>query len=125
MNDATWLDSPLAAIRERITAPDSLSEGPVKFLLVSGHLDDTRWGLIGAYWISIDGSRGGFVVSPEGIWAGSELARCYKGALHRGWDEEKVYSYWQSQVGVAGRFMIDPQQHADTLFQVARRVGAL
>jgi len=26
---------------------------------------------------------------------------------------------------MAGRFMIDPQQHADTLFQVARRVGAL
>jgi hypothetical protein len=26
---------------------------------------------------------------------------------------------------MAGKVMIDPQQHADTLFHVARRVGAL
>ena len=97
----------------------------MKFLLVSGQLDDNRWGLVGAYWISIDGVRGGFVVAPDGIWAGSELVRSYKGAMQRGWDEEKIYSYWQAQVGMAGKFMIDPQQHADTLFQVARRVGAL
>ena len=48
-----------------ISAPDSLSEGPVKFLLVSGELDDGRWGLVGSYWVSIDGARGGFVVSPR------------------------------------------------------------
>ena len=124
VND-TWEHSPLASIRERISAPQSLSEGPVKFLLVSGQLDDNRWGLIGAFWVSIDGARGGFIVAPDGIWAGSEMVRSYKGALERGWDSEKVYSYWQGQVGMAGRFMIDPQQHADTLFQVARRVSAL
>jgi hypothetical protein len=28
-------------------------------------------------------------------------------------------------VGVTGRLLIDPQQHADSLFQVARRVGAI
>lgn len=125
MHSTAWEHSPLAAVRERISAPDSLSEGPVKFLLVSGQLDDVRWGLVGAYWVSIDGSRGGFVVAPDAIWSGSELVRSYKGALGRGWDAERVYNYWQGQVGMAGRFMIDPQQHADTLFQVARRVGAL
>ena len=125
MNNMTWHHSPLSAMRERITVPDSLSEGPVKFLLVSGQLDDNRWGLVGSYWLSIDGSRGGFVVSPDAIWSGSELMRSYKGAAGRGWDAERIYAYWQAQVGMAGKFMIDPQQHADTLFQVARRVGAL
>lgn len=125
MNSMAWEHSPLAAVRERISAPETLSEGPVKFLLVSGELDDARWGLVGAYWVSIDGARGGFVVAPAAIWSGSELVRSYKGAMGRGWDAERVYGYWQDQVGMAGRFMIDPQQHADTLFQVARRVGAL
>ena len=125
MHSTAWEESPLASVTERVSAPGSLSEGPVKFLLVSGQLDDGRWGLVGSYWVSIDGKRGGFVVAPDAIWGGSELVRSYKGALGRGWDAERVYYYWQGQVGVAGRFMIDPQQHADTLFQVARRVGAL
>jgi hypothetical protein len=125
MYSTAWEHSPLAAVRERLSAPESLAEGPVKFLLVSGQLDDVRWGLVGAYWLSIDGSRGGFVVAPDAIWSGSELVRSFKGALGRGWDAERVYGFWQGQVGMAGRFMIDPQQHADTLFQVARRVGAL
>jgi hypothetical protein len=125
MNETAWRSSPLAAIREAVTAPDTLSEGPVKFLLVSGQLDDGRWGLVGAYWVSIDGSRGGFLVSPPAIWSGSELVRSYRSGAARGWSPERIYAYWQGQVGMAGRFMIDPQQHADTLFQVARRVGAL
>jgi len=125
MNETTWKSSPLSAIREPVTAPDTLSEGPVKFLLVSGQLDDGRWGLVGAYWVSIDGARGGFIVSPPAIWSGSELVRSYHSGLGRGWTAERTYAYWQGQVGMAGRFMIDPQQHADTLFQVARRVGAL
>jgi hypothetical protein len=53
------------------------------------------------------------------------MARSFRGASSRGWHAEDVYRYWQRQVGAAGMFMIDPQQHADTLFQVARRVGAL
>jgi hypothetical protein len=125
MNETTWTSSPLSAIREPVTAPDTLSEGPVKFLLVSGQLDDGRWGLVGAYWVSIDGSRGGFLVAPPAIWSGSELVRSYRSGDERGWNPERIYAYWQGQVGMAGRFMIDPQQHADTLFQVARRVGAL
>ena len=118
-------DSPLAALRERIIAPDALAEGPVRFLLISGERDDATWGLIGAFWLSIDGKRGGFLVAPEAIWPGSEMVRNLKSALTRGWSHESVYRYWQSQVGAAGSLMIDPQQHADTMFQVARRVGAL
>jgi hypothetical protein len=125
MNETTWKSSPLAAIREPVTAPDTLSEGPVKFLLVSGQLDDGRWGLVGSYWVSIDGARGGFIVAPPAIWSGSELVRSFRSGEERGWSAERIYAYWQSQVGMAGRFMIDPQQHADTLFQVARRIGAL
>ena len=78
MNDTTWKSSPLSAIREPVTAPDTLSEGPVKFLLVSGQLDDGRWGLVGAYWLSIDGARGGFLVAPPAIWSGSELVRSFR-----------------------------------------------
>jgi hypothetical protein len=117
--------SPLSAIGDRVTAPDALAEGPVRFLLVSGELDDGRWGLVGAFWLSIDGSRGGFLVSPPAIWQGSEMARSFRSAMGRGWTAEEIYRYWQHQVGATGTIMIDPQQHADTLFQVARRVGAL
>jgi hypothetical protein len=117
--------SPLASLKEQIAAPDALAEGPIRFLLVSGERDDTTWGLVGAFWLSIDGTRGGFLVSPDAIWHGSEMVRSFKGAITRGWTAEAIYRYWQGLVGVAGNVMIDPQQHADTLFQVARRVGAL
>jgi hypothetical protein len=117
--------SPLSAMIGRVTAPGALAEGPVRFLLVSGDLDDGAWGLVGAFWLSIDGARGGFLVAPPAIWQGSEMARSFKSAVARGWTAEEIYRYWQHQVGAAGTIMIDPQQHADTLFQVARRVGAL
>lgn len=118
-------DSPLAALREPLLAPDALAEGPVRFLLISGERDDVTWGLIGAFWLSIDGLRGGFLVAPESIWPGSEMVRNVKSGLSRGFTHEQIYRYWQAQVGAAGSIMIDPQQHADTMFQVARRVGAL
>lgn len=118
-------EGPLATVREPIAAPLALSEGPVRFLLVSGHHDGGAWGLIGAFWLSIDGGRGGFVVAPAAIWQGSEMVRSLRNAIARGWTHEEAYRYWQHQVGVSGSVMIDPQQHADTLFQVARRVGAL
>jgi len=65
---------PLAALRDPVTAPDALAEGPVRFLLVSGDLDDGRWGLIGAFWLSIDGTRGGFIVARR--WHGASAAPC-------------------------------------------------
>ncbi len=123
--DLSRPDSPLASACEPILEPGSLSEGPVRHLLVSGTLDDGTWGLIGAFWISIGGERGGFLVSPEAIWGGSEMVRSMRSAITRGWSPEAIFEYWQQRVGHAGTVMIDPQQHADTLFQVARRVGAL
>jgi hypothetical protein len=122
----TWHEtSPLATIIESALAPVALSEGPVRFLLVSGERDDGSWGIVGAYWLTIDGRRGGFLVSHEAIWQGSEHARGFRNALTRGWNTEQIYSYWQSHVGAAGSVMVDPQHHADALFQVARRVGCL
>lgn len=125
MRDTAWKTTPLSTIYESVSAPEALSEGPVKFLLVSGQLDGGRWGLVGAYWVSIDGARGGFIIAPPAIASGSELVRSYRSGAERGWTPERTFAYWQGQVGIAGRYMIDPQQHADTLFQVARRVGAL
>jgi hypothetical protein len=118
-------DSPLATVREILPSAHMLSDGPVRYLLVAGERDDTRWGSIGAFWRLIDGGRGGFLVSPDAIWAGSEMVRCFRSAQGRGWSVDRIYAYWQANVGVSGRIMIDPQQHADTLFQVARRVGAI
>lgn len=118
-------DSPLSALREPVAAPSALAEGPVRYLLVSGDQDGGSWGLLGAFWLSIDGGRGGFMVAPDALWQGSEMVRSFRGARSRGWSSEQVYRWWQGQVGAVGAIMIDPQQHADTLFQVARRVGAL
>jgi hypothetical protein len=118
-------ESPLATVRDVLPAAHMLSDGPVRYLLVAGDRDDSTWGCIGAFWRAIDGGRGGFLISPDAIWAGSEMVRCFRSAQARGWSIERIYAYWQSNVGVSGRLMIDPQQHADTLFQVARRVGAI
>jgi hypothetical protein len=124
-HDGSLDGSPLGSFAERVPTPDLLSEGPVRFLLVSGDQDDGAWGLVGSFWLSIDGERGGFFVSPQSLWRGSEMVRSFKSARSRGWTDVDIYSYWQGQVGISGSFMIDPQQHADNLFQVARRVGAL
>jgi hypothetical protein len=108
-------DSPLATVREILPSAHLLTDGPVRYLLVSGERDDRQWGSIGAFWRVIDGGTGGFLVSPDAI----------RSAQARGWSVERIYAYWQAHVGIAGRIMVDPQQHADTLFQVARRVGAI
>lgn len=118
-------DSPLATVRDILPAAHLLSDGPVRYLLVAGERDDGLWGSIGSFWRAIEGGRGGFLVSPDAIWAGSEMVRSFRSAQARGWTVERIYAYWQAHVGVAGKLMIDPQQHADTLFQVARRVGAI
>lgn len=124
-DEARQMGSPLAALGHGVIAPDALAEGPVRYLLVSGERDDSSWGLIGAFWLSIDGKRGGFLVAPEAIWHGSEMVRNVKSALARGWTHELIYRYWQGRIGASDSLMIDPQQHADTMFQVARRVGTL
>ena len=117
---------PLSAIEPRPTVLPVLAEGPVRSLLASGERDDGSWGVVGAFWLSSDEERGGFVVSPAALWAGSELARSYRRALDRGWSQEHIYRYWRTQVGLAGGdLMIDPQRQADTLLQVHERVGTL
>jgi hypothetical protein len=119
------VDSPLATVRAILPSAHLLSNGPVRYLLVAGEQDDGSWGSIGAFWRTIDGWNGGFLVSPDAIWPGSEMVRSFRSAQGRGWSVDRIYAYWQAHVGVAGPLMIDPQQHADTLFQVARRVGAI
>ena len=117
--------SPLASELEAVDIQVLVDEGPVRFLLVSGERHDGKWGVIGACWLSIDGERGGFAVSPQAIWLGSEMARSFRSAERRGWTPEAIYRWWQTQVGAAGTVMIDPQQHADSLIQVYRRAGVL
>ena len=122
---ATWSrPSPLASVFE-LPAARILSEVPVRFLLVAGTRDDLDWGVIGAIWLDLEGVNGGCLISPCAIWAGSEMARNYKNALARGWTQDRIYSYWSDQAGVSGDFMIDTEQRADALFQVARLVGTL
>ena len=64
-------------------------------------------------------------MSPESLWNGSEMARSFRGALARGWTEERIYRYWERQAGVTGTYMIDPPGRVGSLFQVARLVGAI
>lgn len=117
--------SPFATTPVPAHLPDLEREGTVRFLLVSGERDDTAWGVTGAFWLSMDGRRGGFLVSPASLWHGSEMVRSFRGALDRGWSEERIYSYWEGQAGSVGTYMVDPEQRADSLFQVARLVGAI
>ncbi|MEO8292463.1 MAG: hypothetical protein ABI635_04935 [Actinomycetota bacterium] len=109
----------------RPTIMGVLAEGPVRFLQVAGDLDDGTWGVVGTFWISMSGERGGFVVNPQALWIGTEMARSYHGAKERGWTARQIYRYWEGQVGIVGRVMIDPQQHAGSLLQIHKRVGAL
>ncbi len=102
---------------------DLQREGAVRFLLVAGERDDGAWGVVGAFWLSADASRGGFLVAPESLWQGSELVRSYRGALAREWTPERIYRYWKAEAGNANTFMIDPEERAGSLDLVARRVG--
>jgi len=104
---------------------DLRRDGSVRFLLVSGERDDGAWGVVGAFWLSDEGDHGGFLVSPESLWHGSEMVRSFRGALLRGWTEERIYQYWEAQAGSTSIYMIDPEESASSIFQVARRVGTI
>jgi len=104
---------------------DLQREGSVRFLLVSGERDDAAWGIVGAFWLSDEGGRGGFLVAPESLWHGSEMVRSYRGALARGWTQERIYRYWEEQAGSTHTYMIDPEERASSLLRVARRVGTI
>jgi hypothetical protein len=121
-----WADpSPFASPAPTALLPHLHSEGPVRFLRVSGERDDTTWGIVGALWLSIDRARGGFVLSPDALWHGREMVRSYRSALSRGWSDEQIFSYWDDQTGSLGTYMVDPHRDAASLFEVARAVGAL
>jgi hypothetical protein len=117
--------SPFATPPAPTDLTDLRGEGAVRFLLVSGERDDCDWGVIGAFWLAQDRSRGGFLVSPDSLWHGSEMVRSFRGALARGWTEERIYAYWAAQAGSAGTYMIDPEDRAESLYQVARRIGTI
>jgi len=116
--------SPFAATPTASHAPQLVSDEAVHFLQVAGEQDDGSWGIVGAFWLSYSERDGGFFISPTALWQGTEMARSYRGALDRGWTEEQIFSYWKSLSGDAGSYMIDPED-AGSLFEVARRVGAL
>ena len=61
----------------------------MRFLLVSGELDNGLGASSVPFWLSIDGERGGFLVSPEAIWSGSEMVRSYSGAARARLDAER------------------------------------
>jgi hypothetical protein len=123
--DAWAAASPFATPSATVSLPQITSEGPVRFLLVSGEKDNGRWGIVGALWLSTDGERGGFLLSPSALWHGREMMRSYRSAAARGWTDEQVFSYWTDQTGVLRTYMLDPERVAETLVEVARVVGAL
>jgi hypothetical protein len=116
--------SPFATPPPSVVLPHINTEGPVRFLLVSGEKDDSRWGIVGAIWLSEDGARGGYLLSPTALWHGREMVRNYRSALSRGWSDVAIFDYWKEQTGILGTYMIDPPRHADALFDLARIVGA-
>jgi hypothetical protein len=116
-------DSPFAVL----DAPTSASirlEGAVRYLLVSGRQDDGSWGPVGAIWLSEDERRGGFLVSPWALWAGSELVRGYRSALGRGWSPAQIYGYWRAEVWPRGH-VVDDERDAGSLQLLADLIEAL
>ena len=109
-----WTDSPLGSFARALPSRMLLSEGPVRFLLVSGE----RTTEPGA-WSAPSGSRstasaGGSSSAAVALARqrdGPELQERSGTRLDR---RARSTRYWQGQVGMASRFMIDPQQHADT-----------
>ena len=106
------------------TTDDLRNEGPVRYLLVSGRQDDGLWGPVGALWLSEDGLRGGFLVSPWALWAGSEIVRGQASATRRGWTPEAIYRYWQREVW-RGTHAVDEERRSRSLALLSEVVSAL
>jgi hypothetical protein len=106
------------------SALDLEAEGRVRYLMVNGRQDDGLWGPLGALWLSEDGSRGGFLVTPWAVWEGSEFVRGYRGAIGRGWTPGQIYRYWQHEVW-RGSYAIDDEQSAPTLALLFQIINAL
>jgi hypothetical protein len=94
----TWEEtSPLAAVDPASILREMRTEGPVAYLLVHGYRDDDSFDVVGAFWLSTDAERGGFLVHPKALWTGSELARNYRNALARDWTHAGIFDYWQGE----------------------------
>lgn len=120
-----WGSSPLSPVQGSISVPAMRAEGRVRYLTVSGERDSGAWGVIGSFWLSTDGERGGFLVSPLAVWQGSEMVRSYRSSLERGWTHERVFRYWQSRVGVKGEnLQVERQQRADSLLLLHKMIQA-
>jgi len=123
---ATWDEvSPFATTPAPAQVSHIQIEGPVRYLLLSHECDDASWGIVGAFWLSLDGERGGFIVSPKALWHGSEMVRSFRSAIDRGWTERSIFAYWAGVAGAEGAYMVDPEHVADDLFKVVRLVGAV
>jgi hypothetical protein len=117
-------ESPFALV-EPPRAPELESEGPVRYLLTWGRQDDGLWGPVGAFWLSRDERRGGFLVHPWGIELGSELARSFRSALGRGFTPMSIFDYWANEVWTGTNVRIDEERYAGTLLLVNELVAVL
>lgn len=120
----TGRPSPFAHV-EPASAPELEAEGAVRYLLVSGRQDDGLWGFVGAFWLSEDGRRGGFLVHQWGIELGSEMARSYRSALARGFTPASIYGYWAKEVWTGSNVRIDEERRAETLLLVNELLAVL
>ncbi len=89
--------SPFSLVRSP-TTKELETEGPVRYVVVTGRQDDGPLGPIGAIWLSEDRTRGGFLVHPWALWEGSEFVRGYRSALRRHWTPAAIYGYWRREV---------------------------
>jgi hypothetical protein len=125
--DERWSEaSPLTLVTDAVTFPELRSEGRVHYLVASGERDSGAWGVIGAFWLSWDEERGGFLVNPNALYVGSEMVRSHRSALRRGWTNEQIYRYWQSRVGRKNeRLKVDRQQQTDSLMRLNQTISSL
>ena len=81
----TWEEtSPLAAVDPASILREMRTEGPVAYLLVHGYRDDDSFDVVGAFWLSTDAERGGFLVH-------------YRNSLARDWTHAGIFDYWQGE----------------------------
>lgn len=115
--------SPFSAIPAPTTTQLE-TEGPVRYMIMSGRQDDGVWGPMGALWLSEDGERGGFLVNPWAIWEGSEIVRGYRSALRRAWTPTEIYAYWKREVWPRS-YLVSEEHQAESLFLLNELVSAL
>ena len=114
-----WDRSPFAVV-DRVDPRLLGSEGPVRFLLVRGAREGLSLGVVGAIWVSEDGSRGGVISHPEGSWSAAELTRNHQSAVERGWSPARIFEYWRD--AEAWGLEIEPPEAAESLRSLFARV---